>query len=263
MPAVIGWGIVMNRKLVYSAAILGSVLTTGIAYAGFSIHYGHHGHGHGHHYGHHSYYYGYPYYGYYRPYRHYRYGYGSYYSPRPQHYDADASTNGDPDYASRDSRRHVTRDDATGWKLLSKGKSSQALNVFSNQAQSNPKYGVAKAGYAIAVAINGDLGRGVWAMRRAFRIDPESLHYVNIDAELESVLHDLAARYENYGPDGAFMQAAFAYLRKDYATAAVQLDEAVSAGDKHKSTRRLRKLLAKTGEPVADSKYPDANNYQQ
>lgn len=220
----------MNRKLLYAAAIIGGFLTTGIAHAGVSFHFGHHGHNYRPYYGYpYGHYYGYQY-GYYRPYRHY--GYRSY---GRQRYDADTP------YSST----------VSGWKLLSEGKSAEALRVFSSQAQSNPKDGVPKAGYAIAAAANGDLAAGIGAMRRAFRIDPKSLHYVSVDAELEAVLHDLAARYENYGPDGAFMQAAFAYLRRDYAIAAVQIDAAVSAGDKHKSTRKLRKLLAKTDQPVA------------
>lgn len=247
----------MSRKLISSAVLIGSVLAAGVAYGGLSIHYGHHGHGH---YGH---YYGYGYrYGHhysYRPYGYYGYPHGSYYYPR---YDANASIQRNADYAPADTRQAVARDDTTGWKLLAEGKWSEASSVFSNQAQSHPNYGVAKAGYAIAVAMNGDLERGVWAMRRAFRVDPKSLHYVNIDAKLEAVLGDLGTRYRNHGSDAVFMQAAFAYLRQDYATARVEIDRALSAGDRQISTRNLNTLLAESAQPVADSKKPDSNNYQ-
>ena len=36
-------------------------------------------------------------------------------------------------------------------------------------------------GYALAIASNGNLERAIWAMRRAFRIDPDALHYLQLD----------------------------------------------------------------------------------
>jgi len=142
---------------------------------------------------------------------------------------------------------------SSAWGLLSAGETGAALAAFAEQAQAQPQAGEPKVGYALAAAAGGDLERGVWAMRRAFRMDPEGVQYVELDEASRRRVAELAERYGRTPPpglgaaDAAFMQGALAYLLGDHAAAERALDEAGEST----SARNLGRLLGAGDAPPA------------
>ncbi len=171
-------------------------------------------------------YYRYRPYGYYRyrPYGYYRYPYrkGYYHkSYKASRYYGHAYADG---YGG--SSKYTTIDqgndlDSYGWNLLRENRPTEALQAFGQLAQANPSKGTPKVGYALASAELGRLDKGIWAMRRALRIDPKALHYVNLDEELRLMVEKLAERYEQSrqfserDSGRSFMLAAMYYLLGD------------------------------------------------
>ena len=84
---------------------------------------------------------------------------------------------------------------ADGWTLLEDGETGQALQVFGAAAAQAPNEGQPKAGYAVAAALSGDYQRGVWAMRRALRIDADALHYLRLKARITGHISGLLPHY--------------------------------------------------------------------
>lgn len=227
-------------------------------------HRSHHGH-----YKHHGYGYGYRGRSGRYPYRYRSYGYS--YRPYKRYSDSTRRySSGDADYAYKsDSSRDTyntsnggydtgtssagSANDDTGWTLLAEGKNSAALNLFARQAKNNPRQGLPKAGYALASASMGDLKTGVWAMRRAFRIDPDALHYLSIDDQLKPTVQEVIDRYESAlkddpdSHDSAFMTAALAYLVRDTSAAQTSITRAINLGDDSESATNLQRRI-KTGD---------------
>lgn len=255
--------LVASLPALLAAAMLAFAFYPLPAAAGLSVslHYGHHYGGHHkyrhhhksrrHGYGRHHYRHApkhaakrhrhYPYYSSHR-YRHYPYRYRSHgYSARSSHYPYRSQS-------TRAQRASVAADDKHGWKLLARGDARGAHGFFARQAESNPRAGRPKAGYALAAALSGDLSTGTWAMRRAFRIDPKALDYVVIGARLRPKVEGLIAHYRDRdmarGGDEAFMIAALEYLLRDYKGARKAVHQAALAGDKSASTANLKRLLS-------------------
>ena len=136
---------------------------------------------------------------------------------------------------------------SSAWQTLGLGQYSAALNVFAEESQSHPNSGVPKAGYSLATAANGDLERGVWAMRRAFRIDPDSLHYLQLDEKNYLLVDNLIGQYSSQkieGSDGKdFMISALHYLKHDYSAAKQSIINAQQYGDKSSSITNLQRLI--------------------
>lgn len=139
-----------------------------------------------------------------------------------------------------------------GWQLLAQNNAKVALGVFAGQAGRHQEDGVPKVGFALSTAMQGDLDRAVWAMRRAFSIDPNSLHYVNIEQSLRVSIDNLIAEFNlrlrnsdgNRYSDAAFMVAALNYLIHNDEAARVAIEEAVGkAGDSSQSALNLRNLV--------------------
>ncbi len=241
---------------------------------GYSRHYG----GYSRHYGGYSRYYGrYGYNGYrggyygggYRGYRGGRY-YGGYpyrgYAPGgsysgnsnsvPRFSSPDSTYNGESrpaPQANSDASREIGPGgvDGGGWARLADGQYSLALSAFAAAAKSQPKSGRPKVGYALSAAAAGDLRRGVWAMRRALEIDPDSIHYVTIDESLRPRIEQLIARYQTNpdrtsgNADAAFMLASLHYLLGDVKSARIQVDLGLAAGDRSSSDPNLARLINK------------------
>ena len=108
--------------------------------------------------------------------------------------------------------------DSGAWLLLSNGRISKALQLFARESESHPKRAAPKAGYALANAMSGKLDKGVGAMRRAFRIDADGMHHVDIDDRLRPRIKRLLHNYRystsgySHNKDEAFMTAALHYL---------------------------------------------------
>jgi len=232
---------------------------------GYGHSYGHHygGHEHGHHggYGHHYAYYGLGAYALYGLYGHYGHDYGHhyygshYYTPYYGHYSYPYSYG----YSSYSHESHVYNNQEgtrithsrDGWKLLKDNHPKDALNAFAIEAQNNPAKGMPKVGYALASAETGQLDRGVWAMRRALRFDPESLHYMTVDQSLQPRIKELIHRYDYdsasaKATDAAFMRASLHYLLRESVEAKHAMDQVVQAHDDTVSARNLKKLIHET-----------------
>jgi hypothetical protein len=225
------------------ALVMAALLLSGAPAMAWS--YGHYG---GHHYG----YYG----SYYKPYRSHHYGgyyrHYPYYGSGNRHYRRNSYS--EPDYTTSSSDQYssvvassgaANADDKHGWTLLAGGDQESALKTFSTQAQNDPKNGALKVGYALATAETGDLDRGVWAMRRAVRIDPDALHYLRLDEDMQGIVNNLIHRYEDddyhtlEATDRDFMVASLYYLLHNAEAAARILPDK----DTHTSTQNLGRLI--------------------
>ncbi|MDQ6960193.1 MAG: hypothetical protein Q9M27_04110 [Mariprofundaceae bacterium] len=266
-----------NNRIIMLAVVLafGMWLPAGMALAGGYYYggYGHHGYGHhygyghgygygGHDYGHHYAYYGlglYALHGLYSHHSDHDYGhhdYGRhYYTPYYSHYSSPysygySSYSHEPrTYSNQDGARITHSRD--GWKLMKNNHPNEALNAFAIEAQDHPAKGMPKVGYALASAETGQLDRGVWAMRRALRFDPESLHYVAVDQSLQTRIRALIHRYDYdsasaKSTDAAFMRASLHYLIRESTEAKHAMDQVVQGRDDTVSAKNLKKLIHET-----------------
>ena len=152
-----------------------------------------------------------------------------------------------------------------GWVLLSNGQYGQAEDIFSRDSRYRPSDGVAKIGLSLSAAAGGDLDRGIWAMRRAARIDPESLVYVTLEQPLQVGVNRLLGRYKKKlersprDPDTAFMLASLSYLLGDDSGAQRAIEDAIRYGDNSPSAQNLELLIKDRqsgGESPAPSPLP-------
>lgn len=153
-----------------------------------------------------------------------------------------------------------------GWVLLVNGQYGQAQDIFSRDARFRPSDGVAKIGLSLSAAAGGDLERGTWAMRRAARIDPESLVYVTMEKPLRLKVDRLVKRYRQQlerSPrdyDTAFMVASLSYLLGEDSAAQRAIEDAIRYGDNSPSAQNLALLIRDrqpSGEPPASSTTPE------
>lgn len=133
-----------------------------------------------------------------------------------------------------------------GWLLLASGEAHRALKTFSVQTRKDPNNSILKVGYALAAAETGDLHKGVSAMRGALRSDPDSLHNLTLDEDLQGIVKNLIHRYEDDRYDTTlataatdFMIASLYYLLGDAESAGLVLP----AQDTDSSTRNLDRLI--------------------
>jgi len=259
---------VISPGLLLSFAIA-FLFMTAPAQAGGYLHlgYGHHGgyHGYGHSYGHgysHSYYGLHNYYGYGHGYGHHSYGYGhtNYghhgYGNHYNGYGYGYSRRYDDDYSSSSNYRNQSyerrsNNTGNGWTLLGNNQASAALSDFGKQAQASPSKGDPKVGYALASADLGRLDKGVWAMRRALRTDPNALHYLALDQNMDTKVEQIIRQYEKKlaysasDADAAFMLASLHYLQRDIKAARSNIDQAMLTRHISTSTKNLHALIDK------------------
>jgi len=153
--------------------------------------------------------------------------------------------------------------DSPGWNYLAQGNFQEAINIFVKDIQSFPDAGIPKVGFALASAATGNLTKGVLAMREAFQIDPDSIHYLYFDEKLLAIINDLIEEYEyklqqsNNRPDEAFMVSTLHYLKYDYGSAHEAINRAIMDGDKSPSMGELHRLV----DEQFSNAYADKNNY--
>ncbi len=139
--------------------------------------------------------------------------------------------------------------DSAGWTILAQGEFQTALDIFAKDAEYFPNAGIPKVGYAIASAAAGDLTQGVIAMREAFHIDPDSIHYLQFDDKVLAIINDLIEIFEDSlhenakQPDEAFMLSALNYLKHDYGSAHEAIGRAIMDGDNSPSVYNLHVLI--------------------
>ena len=239
----------LSLTLFIRYSVIIALMMPGLTHAYGSRHYGHYGYGHNKHYGYRSYgrrsYYPYKHYGrrhYSYPTRRYNYYPKSYVYISPIYIQQNL-----PIKEHQYSSGEYVGANSSAWQTLAQGEHRAALNSFAIEAQSHPNSGVPKAGYALATASVGELKRGIWAMRRAFRIDPGSLHYLQLDKNGHLLIDDLIVQYsaqENTGNlDQAFMVSALHYLKQDYVAAKQAITSVEQYGDKSASFTNLQGLI--------------------
>lgn len=135
-----------------------------------------------------------------------------------------------------------SRASGSGWDALAEGRYSDALQLFRILAETNPDRGIPKAGYAIAAAADGDLDRGIWAMKRALQYDAESLNYLRMDMELGATLTNLISHYQirmnnDQDSDTGLMLASLYFLSGDLGTARQTLELSRQYGQSDNLTR--------------------------
>ena len=142
------------------------------------------------------------------------------------------------------------------WSFLTEGRPLAALRAFGTQAQTDPNKGAPKVGYALASAAMGELEQGIWAMRRAFKYDPEGVHYVTLSEDMEPAVRDLIAEYEHLesssakDPGPPFMLAALHFLRRDLGSAQTSIDRAYSYGESEVSGSNLKLMIENESSPA-------------
>ena len=135
--------------------------------------------------------------------------------------------------------------DERGWDLLNRRKPRKALSIFALQSEFDINSGEPKVGFALAAAMTGAYDRGVWSMRRALRVDPNSLKQLTFSDKLQRSIVKLIDAYKLKGnTDAMFMVAALQYLLNNRVDANAALGEVLSQGDKNESTHNLKRLLA-------------------
>jgi hypothetical protein len=87
-------------------------------------------------------------------------------------------------------------------------------------------------------------------MRRAFRINPDSLHYIAIEKPFHAQIDSLIDEYSHQlntadkQPDAAFMIAALNYLLHDNEAARKAIEQAIDQEhDDSRSARNLHRLV--------------------
>lgn len=135
------------------------------------------------------------------------------------------------------------------WASLAEGHYARALAAFADEASSHPNQGRPKVGYALSAAANGDLVRGVWAMRRALRIDPDAMHYVAVDGALRQRVEQLIAHYVEGADDAlddaevTFMLASLYYLLRESESAKNAIKVALAGDGASLSTTNLGRII--------------------
>jgi hypothetical protein len=183
------------------------------------------------------------------------YGYGKYryygYPYEYRYYQRSHRSGGyhNGEYQGGQHRLDYDEEFAQGWNLLKRDRPGDALEIFARLALASTVKGGAKVGYSLASAELGKLDKGIWAMRRALRMDPVALHYVAIDDGLRSKVEQVAERYEwsnldsENDPGGSFMLAAVYYLLEDMEAARDALERNMNSNDTSTSAENLKRLI--------------------
>ena len=69
------------------------------------------------------------------------------------------------------------------------------MPALNTELAQNTAMGLGKSGFSSSAL-------SIWAMRRAFRIDPDSLHYLSLDSKVQGAVNALTDRYTDVA-DGA------------------------------------------------------------
>lgn len=134
--------------------------------------------------------------------------------------------------------------------------------MFAKDIESYPDAGIPRVGFALATAAAGNFTEGVLAMRSAFYVDPDPIHYIYFDEKVLLIIDDLIERYEyelqqnNKRPDEAYMVSALHYLKYDYGSAHEAINRAITDGDKSPSLGKLHELV----DEQFSNEYADENN---
>jgi hypothetical protein len=148
----------------------------------------------------------------------------------------------------------------SAWEILAEGQTRLALRQFAIDAQAYPKAGLPKIGYALSSAASGKMKQSTEAMRRAFKIDSESLYYQQYDLRLHPMIHQVRSKFQHKlkrrgrETDAAFMVAALSYMIGDYSSTYYALKRAHKDGDRSRSYKNLMGLANDNGQFAQQTK---------
>jgi len=92
------------------------------------------------------------------------------------------------------------------------------------------------------------------AMRRAYKIDSESLYFQQYDLRLHPMIHKIRSKFEHKlsrrgrETDAAFMVAALSYMIGDYSSVHYALQRAHKDGDRSRSYKNLMTIANHNGQ---------------
>lgn len=251
----------LNRFLLIFTLLISSALVSSYVSAGGHFKFKHKSHGFkykGHGFGHKSYSYGHKRHGFSHKsygfghkkfgFSHHRHGnsYGSYNSHKRSfgHHSSRKFANTASYIYKAGPNEGAAKGNINGWTALVENQPDRAISLFSDEFRTHPIAGIPKVGFALAIAKSGNLEKGVWAMRRAFRIDPISLGQLASDTRLHPVIDELLEQYEyeshrkNSQKDTGFMISALHYLKGDLALAKIK-----RGFDNTQSNKNLQRLI--------------------
>ncbi len=137
----------------------------------------------------------------------------------------------------------------TGWDQLAQGQPLQASQTFASTLNAG-QAGHARVGFALAAADSGDLNQGVWAMRRAFALDCDSVCKMLLDEKLRPTAERVTRAYEermssanSNMKDDAFMLAAMYQMQGDPEMATMAMDYVKKANAFDEGSRNLNKVI--------------------
>ncbi|MCX4188594.1 hypothetical protein [Methylophaga sp. OBS4] len=136
----------------------------------------------------------------------------------------------------------IQRDDYSqidAWAALGNYQIDAALNAFEGQINSRPDSALPRVGYALAIALSGDIETGALAMEQALSSDVTDLHYFRADTDLELIIEELLLSYQ----DDPLMTASLYYLQQDYIAANKSISYALRECSDCPSVRNLQGLI--------------------
>jgi hypothetical protein len=136
-----------------------------------------------------------------------------------------------------------------GWNELRSNSPVRAADTFGALASSNLDEGLPKIGFSLASAMVEEDRTAAWAMRRAFRIDPDRIMYAPIDDKLTERIDSLLYRYNMLATqrdndnDALFMVASLSFLVGQTDDARAAAEELYDRGDRSIEVNNLLNLL--------------------
>lgn len=136
-----------------------------------------------------------------------------------------------------------------GWGYLAQGDYQGAVEAFATLAYQSPRSGLPKIGYGLSNALSGNHHSAAYAIRRAFRYDPEAANYPPIGPALTEKLRSLQQHYQDESdqaapdPEAHFMLAAISHFLHDEQIAYAAIQKAEAAGDHSLSLHNLKGMI--------------------
>jgi hypothetical protein len=125
------------------------------------------------------------------------------------------------------------------WDALAHYRLSEALFAFETEIVNAPDSALPRVGYALTVALSGELSAGAREMRQALDYDLYDLHFFHADEPLVLIIEELLLDY----PDDPLMTASLLYLKADFTAADTAADRALEACMDCSAARTLKRLI--------------------
>jgi hypothetical protein len=141
------------------------------------------------------------------------------------------------------------RPDDAGWDLLVRGDISAAINEFIEETSMQPGHATPRVGFALCAAFQNDDDAAIWAMKRAFSIDSETLLRFAGSEDVNDEIRGLMSRYlaristDESDNEAQFMVAALHFLLGENDASGTSIDTVLASGDGQNASRQLRNAV--------------------